>query len=65
MWNKIKNIFKKNPTTISFKQGLDLTDVPVITVYQGDVKLNFMLDTGANRSLLDSRVLDKVEYQIV
>lgn len=50
---------KKN--TISFKESLDLAEIPVITFYQNETKLNFLLDTGSNISIIDKKVYDIIE----
>ena len=44
----------KRKTGISFKESIDLTELPVITMYNGGQKLNFLLDTGSNISHLNS-----------
>ena len=60
----LKNLFKKkNKCVMSFKEGLDLTDLPVVTFYQDDKKLNFMLDTGANMSMIDYRILQSLIHR--
>lgn len=62
----IKKIFKKmfkSPDYISFKQGMDLTELPVITLYQKDKKFNFLLDTGSNDSIIDKNILDQIEHE--
>lgn len=46
----------KRRTGISFKESLDLADLPVITMYNNDRKLNFLLDTGSNISHIDSSI---------
>ena len=43
----------KEQTKISFKEGLDLTELPIVTFNQGDVKLHFLLDTGSNISFIN------------
>lgn len=43
---------------ISFKESMDLTDLPVITFTQGDQKLNFLLDTGSNASHINKGLVD-------
>ena len=48
--------------SISFKETMDLTGLPIITFKQGENKFNFVLDTGAVSSIIDSRVLDKLQY---
>jgi len=59
---KIKNLFK-DPCKISFQQGFDLTEMPVCTFHQGEKKLNFLLDTGATKNILDSRYADSIEVE--
>lgn len=54
--NFLNKLFNKPKPYISFKQGLDLTDLPICTFYQGENKLNFLLDTGSSSNLLDSRI---------
>lgn len=58
----ISKIFKKR-STISFGQGFALTELPVISLYQGNKTFNFLLDTGSNDSIIDSNALDKVEHE--
>lgn len=61
----IKKIFNKlfgKKEAISFKQGFDLTDMPVITLYQGEKKFNFLLDTGSNNSAISKHVIDQFEH---
>lgn len=47
---------------ISFRAGYDLTELPVISLYQGGNVFNFLLDTGSNDSIIDSNILDKMEF---
>lgn len=39
---------------MSFRESMDLTELPVVTFYQGDKKINFLLDTGSNNSLINA-----------
>ena len=55
------NAIKKEKTKISFKEGLDLTELPIVTFYHKDIKLHFLLDTGSNISYIDSSILDKLD----
>ena len=48
---------------ISFKESLDLTDLPVITFLIGEKKCNFMLDTGANFSIINASVLNEIPHE--
>lgn len=56
-------IFNKSKDIMSFKQGFDLTSIPVVTFYQGDNKFNFLLDTGSNNSIIDSNILHKIKHK--
>lgn len=64
------NIFRKKKDNneidkdkvISFGPGFALTELPVISLYQGDQSFNFLLDTGSNDSIIDSNVLDRIEH---
>ena len=47
---------------MSFRETMDLTGLPVVTFKQGENKFNFVLDTGAVSSIIDLRVLDKLQY---
>lgn len=47
---------------ISFKQALDLTDLPIITLYQGNTKYNMLVDTGSNSSYIEKSLLHKLEH---
>jgi predicted aspartyl protease len=61
-------IFKKlfgKKEKISFKEAMDLTEMPIITLYQGEKKFNFLLDTGSNNSIIDSNILDQIERKII
>jgi len=71
----ILRLFKKNRqeehgdlispnNIISFRAGFDLTQLPIVTLYQGDKVLNFLLDTGSNDSIIDSNVLKDIEHKM-
>lgn len=61
---KVYNInIKKRLNNISFKEALELTGLPVITFYNGDQKLNFMLDTGSNLSHITKSITSKLIYK--
>ena len=51
-------------TKISFKESLDLVDLPIITFKVGDKKLNFMLDSGANLSVINESALSNIEHTL-
>ena len=54
---------RKEQTKISFKEGLDLTELPIVTFKQGDKKLHFLLDTGSNISYINSEVVKDLEVE--
>jgi len=54
---------QKERTKISFKEGLDLTELPIVTFKQGDKKLHFLLDTGSNISYINSEVIKDIEAE--
>lgn len=61
----IQKMFDIHPDAMSFKQGLDLTGLPIITLYQGDTPLNFILDTGSDISVIDSNALPQINHEIL
>lgn len=61
-WHLYRNK-QKERTKISFKEGLDLTELPIVTFYQGNKKLHFLLDTGSNISYINKDVLDTIEAE--
>ena len=52
----------KNKSRISFKESLDLTDLPIITLRQGNNKINLLLDTGSTKSVVLPSIMDTFEY---
>ena len=48
---------------ISFKEALDLCDLPVITLYQNGKRYNFLLDTGSNRSHISVEYIDELKIK--
>lgn len=64
MLKKFLNKLFGKPDVMSFKAGFDLTDMPVITLYQGDKKFNFLLDTGSTDSIIDSNILKEIDYKV-
>lgn len=53
---------KSSYDRMSFRETMDLTGLPIVTFRQGENKFNFVLDTGAYSSIIDLRVLDKLQY---
>ena len=61
----INKIFGVNPHAMSFKESLDLAELPVVTFYQGKQKINFLLDTGANNCIIDSNFLGSIKHEML
>ena len=59
----ILNWFKnKKKVCIDFSAGFNLTDLPIVTFTQGNKKLNFLLDTGSNKSLINESVVKDIAH---
>lgn len=50
---------------ISFKQGFVSPNIPIATFYQGDKKINFLLDTGSDKNVVNIKALDNIEHQVI
>lgn len=48
----IEDIKKKERNKMSFMESYNLTELTIVTLFNGNVKLNFLLDTGSNNSFL-------------
>lgn len=59
-----EDLKRSNRKKISFKEALDFTELPVVTFVGKGRKLNFLIDTGANNSILNESVANcmKLEY---
>ena len=51
--------------SMSFKESLDLTDLPIVTFYNNGCRYNFILDTGANLSVINSAISDSLKHEKV
>ena len=58
----IRKYSKRYKRAISFRESLDLTGLPVITFKQGKNKFNFLFDTGATNSVINSPVLSTIKH---
>ena len=52
-----------NTSVMSFKESMDLTELPIVTFYNNGNKLNFLLDTGANTSVINHSALSSTSYK--
>lgn len=48
--NHFESKISREKAKISIKESMDLAQVPVVTFQEGDVKLNFLLDSGGSHS---------------
>lgn len=48
---------------ISFKESMDLVDLPIITFYNEDNKFNFLLDTGSSTSVINQSTLSTFNHE--
>lgn len=61
--NGTKKYWKQNKEkSMSFREAIDLTELPIVTFYNKDKKLNFLLDTGSDLSHINKSILDSLEY---
>lgn len=64
---KIVDIYRKKEKRaqacrMSFRETLDLTDIPIVTFKCGEKKLNFLLDTGASDSIINKSVTNDIKH---
>lgn len=55
----------KTPNTMSFREAMDLAELPIVTFRIGEKKANFILDTGANASVINKCILDKIDHEVL
>ena len=54
--------FKTRGYSMSFREALDLTDLPIITFRQGKEKFNLILDTGSSGSVIIPSALEFLNH---
>ena len=54
---------QKKKEVMSFREAVDLTELPIVTFYNNDKKLNFLLDTGSDLSYINKSILPSLEYK--
>ena len=47
---------------MSFRESMDLCELPIVTFINNNKKLNFLLDTGASGSIIDSNALEGLSF---
>ena len=48
---------------MSFRETMDLCELPIVTFVNNGKKLNFLLDTGANHSVINITALEGLSYK--
>lgn len=54
---------KVSQNRMSFKEIMDLCELPIVTFMNNGKKLNFLLDTGASRSVIHKGALEGLSYE--
>ena len=54
---------KVSQNRMSFKETMDLCELPIVTFMNNGKKLNFLLDTGASRSVIHKGALEGLSYE--
>lgn len=59
---KLIESYGKSTDAMSFRESLDLVELPVVTFRQGSRKINLLLDTGSNNCIIDKTFLECLEH---
>lgn len=61
----IANAIEDYNSTLKFpiQSTLEAIGVPIITLYNNRKELNFLIDSGANLSLIDSNIIKEIKYK--
>lgn len=63
--NLCEDRIKRNNRKMSFRESMDLAEMPVVTFYQGDKKFNFLLDTGSNYSHISKEAAKEIQGELM
>lgn len=50
---------------MSFREAMDLCNLPIVTFYMDEKKFNFILDTGADTNVIDCNAIKGMKVPIV
>lgn len=53
--------YSRDKKAMSFREAMDLAELPVVTFYQGKEKFNFLLDTGSMHSHISKEVAERIK----
>lgn len=56
--------YKRKITSMSFKEAMALAELPIVTFKCNDKSVNFILDTGANNSVIHESVAKKLKLKL-
>ena len=54
--------YTRDRKAMSFRETMDLVDLPIITFYNKNTKLNFLLDTGSSMNVINSNILKTLTF---
>lgn len=54
---------QRKRVNMSFREAVDLVELPIITFHNKNTKLNFLLDTGSDLSYINKSILPSLEYK--
>lgn len=57
--------YSKDKEAMSFREAMDLAELPVVTFYQGKEKFNFLLDTGSMHSHISKDTAERIKGEPV
>lgn len=63
--NYNEKLTQEHNSKISFKESMDLVDLPIITFMNNGKKLNFLLDTGSTSSHINEKALSGLDFGII
>ena len=61
--NAYEDIKKRNKLKMSFKEALDLVELPIVTFVNNGMKLNFLLDTGSSQSIINESISSTLDIK--
>lgn len=53
--------YSRHGDEMSFREAMNLAELPVVTFYQGTEKFNFLLDTGSNHSHISVEAAERIK----
>ena len=58
----LNKIYKSKENHISFKEAINLTNLPIVTFINNGNRFNFILDSGASNSSVNKEILELLDY---